>query len=145
MNYIDHLWLLWLTASLGCLLIELSSGDFYFVCFAAGALLGVLTSALGLPVWTQLLTWAIASVLCLVFIRPSLVRKLHCNKEIRKSNADALIGKQGKVIETIPAGGSGYVKIDGDEWRSISDATTDIPKGTTVTVIGRDSIVLKVI
>ncbi len=142
---IDYLWLLWLVVSFTCLIIELSSGDFYFVCFAFGALLSLFAALIGLPIWAQILILAVASVLCIAFIRPSLVRKLHCGEDKRRSNADALIGKTGKVIETIPAGGSGYVKIDGDEWRSVSDATEDIPVGTTVKVVGRDSIVLKVI
>lgn len=142
---IENLWLLWLIVSFVCLIIELNSGDFYFVCFAVGALLSIVTALAGLPFWVQVLVWAIASVLCLLFVRPSLVRKLHGDKKQRLSNADALIGKTGKVIETIPVGGSGYVKIDGDEWRSVSDADCDIPVGETVTVVARDSIVLKVV
>lgn len=143
--FIENLWLLWLIVSFVCLIIELNSGDFYFVCFAAGALLSIIATFIGLPFWAQVLVWAIASVLCLVFVRPSLVRKLHGDKQQRLSNADALIGRKGKVIEAIPVGGSGYVKIDGDEWRSVSDADHDIPVGETVTVVERDSIVLKVV
>lgn len=145
MNYIDYLWLLWLVVSFICLIIELNSGDFYFICFAFGALLSLFAAVIGLPLWAQIMILAIASVLCIAFIRPPLVRKLHSGEDKRCSNADALIGKKGKVIETIPVGGNGYVKIDGDEWRSISDATEDIPVGTTVTVTGRDSIILKVV
>ena len=73
-----------------------------------------------------------------------LVKKIQGKKNERKSNADALVGKRGIVIETIEAGGFGYVKIDGDEWRSISANAAEIAKGTTVTVISRDSIVLTV-
>ena len=62
----------------------------------------------------------------------------------RKSNVDALIGRQGKVIETIPQGECGYVKIDGDEWRSVSADGQEIPAGTTVQVVSRDSIILTV-
>ncbi len=140
----EYLWLLWLVVSFVCLIVELNSGDLYFLCFAAGALLSLIAAAVGMPVWVQILVLAVASVMCLAFVRPPLLRKLHSGGKERKSNADALIGKQGKVIETIPVGGSGYVKIDGDEWRSVSDETTDIPVGSTVTVLSRESIVLKV-
>lgn len=138
-----NLWLLWLIVSLACLIIELSSGDFYFICFALGALVSLIPAACDAPFIAQLLTWVIASVLCLVFVRPSLVRRLH-NKKERKSNADALIGRQAKVIETIPANGYGYIQIDGDQWRAVSDGNIEIPLNTTVTVMERNSIILTV-
>lgn len=138
-----NLWLLWLIVSLTCLVIELSSGDFYFICFSLGALVSIVFAACDAPFIAQLLSWVIASVLCLVFVRPSLVKRLHNRKE-RKSNADALIGRSGKVIETVPADGYGYVQIDGDQWRSLSADGTEIPVGTIVSVVSRDSIILTV-
>jgi membrane protein implicated in regulation of membrane protease activity len=72
-----------------------------------------------------------------------LVRRLH-NKKERKSNADALIGRQAKVIEAIPADGYGYVQIDGDQWRAVSIGNTEIPLNATVTVMERNSIILTV-
>ena len=135
--------LLWTIVFFGCLIIELSSGDFYFVCFALGAIASLIAAACDVPLLYQLLVWAVASVICLVFVRPSLVKRLHNRKE-RKSNADALIGRTGKVTETIPANGHGYVQIDGDVWRSISADNVEIPKGTTVTITDRESIVLTV-
>ena len=142
--FIENLWLLWLSASIAFMLLELTNGDFYIICFALGALVSMLCAAVGLPLWVQVLVWAVASVLCIFFVRPSLVKKLHGKEKERKSNADALIGKQGTVIETIEAGGHGYVKIDGDEWRSVSADNTEIAKGAMVTVLSRDSIVLTV-
>ena len=142
--FLQNLWIIWLILSFLCLIIELSSGDFYFLCFAVGALASIIVAAVCLPFWAQVLVWVAASLLCIFFVRPPLVRKLHGRAGERKSNADALIGRQGKVIETIPAGGSGYVRIDGDEWRSVSDAAEDIPVGTVVKVVSRDSIILKV-
>ena len=138
-----NLWLLWLIVSLACLVIELSSGDFYFICFSLGALVSIIFATCDAPFIAQLLSWVIACVLCLVFVRPSLVKRLHNRKE-RKSNADALIGRSGKVTTAIPADGYGYVQIDGDQWRSLSADGTEIPVGTTVSVVSRDSIVLTV-
>ena len=57
---------------------------------------------------------------------------------------DALTGKSAKVITAIPQGGYGYVKINGDEWRSVSEDGSAIPEGTTVIVLKRDSIILTV-
>lgn len=142
--FIENLWLVWLIASIGLLLLELTSGDFYIICFSFGAIVALLSALVGLPLWMQVLVWAVCSVLCILFVRPPLQKRLHGSMKERKSNADALIGKQGTVIETIPAGGHGYVKIDGDEWRSLSADGQEIPAGTAVEVVSRDSIVLTV-
>lgn len=141
--FYTNLWLLWLIVSFVCLIVELSSGDFYFVCFALGALVSIIFATFDAPFIAQLLAWVIASVLCLVFVRPSLVRRLH-NKAERKSNADALIGRQAKVTEVIPADGYGYVQIDGDLWRAVSADNAEITVGTIVKVIERNSIILTV-
>ena len=141
--FYTNLWLLWLIVSFVCLIVELCSGDFYFVCFALGALISIIFAAFDAPFIAQLLAWVISSVLCLVFVRPSLVRRLH-NKAERKSNADALIGRQAKVTEVIPADGYGYVQIDGDLWRAVSADKAEITVGTIVKVIERNSIILTV-
>ncbi len=142
--FTTNIWLLWFIASLVLMSLELTSGDFYIICFAFGALASIIAALIGLPFWVQVLVWVCASLLCLFFVRPPLVKHLHGNMKERKSNADALIGKHGKVTETIPANGHGYVKIDGDEWRSISADGQEIPAGTTVQVVSRDSIILTV-
>ena len=142
--FVGNMWLAWLIVSIGLLLLELTSGDFYVICFAFGAVASIVGAAIGLPLWAQVLIWAVCSVLCLYFVRPSLVRRLHGKENERKSNVDALVGRRGVVIDKISAGGFGYVKIDGDEWRSVSSDGQEIPVGTTVTVISRDSIILTV-
>ena len=64
----------------------------------------------------------------------------------RASNADALIGRRGKVDSDIRPGDFGWVAIDGDVWKSklANGITEDIPKGAQVEVIARDSIILTV-
>lgn len=144
MDYLyENLWLLWLIWSVVCLLSELTSGDFYLVCSSVGALVAMVGALLGLPFWGQVFLWVAASLVCIFFLRPPLLKRMHGKAE-RKSNADALIGRKGTVIEAIPAGGHGYVKIDGDEWRSVSADGAEIACGTTVTVVSRESIVLTV-
>ena len=62
----------------------------------------------------------------------------------RKSNADAIIGRVGKVTETIKVGDYGRMKLDGDDWKAESDETEDLPVGTKVRIVGRESIIVKV-
>lgn len=139
-----HLWLVWLAIAILCLILEITSGDFYVTCFAIGAVAAIVPAALTLPLWLQILVWAIASVLSIYFIRPYLLRKIHPKSRQRKSNADALIGRIGLVTDDIVKNGYGYVKIDGDSWRSHTADGSAVATGTRVKVIARDSIVLTV-
>ncbi|MBR3523051.1 MAG: NfeD family protein [Prevotella sp.] len=140
---IETMWLVWLIVCISCLVIELCSGDLFIICFAFGAIVPMICAMAGAPIWLQVLLWAVASVLCILFVRPSLLKKLHARKE-RLSNADAMIGQQGRVTTAIPVGGYGYVKIAGDEWRAVTKGDAEIAVGTTVRVISRESTIITV-
>lgn len=142
--FMNNLWLAWLIVSIVCVIIEVTSFDFFVTCFAIGALGAMVGAIVGLPFWIQILIWAVISVLSILFIRPALTNCIHASSDNRVSNADALLGKEGTVIDTIEADGYGYVKIDGDEWRSVAADSSRIEKGSHVKVISRDSIILTV-
>jgi membrane protein implicated in regulation of membrane protease activity len=136
------MWQLWAVVSIICLILELSSGDFFIICFSIGAVFAIIAAALGLGIYWQLFIFAVFSLLSVLFVRPVALRYLHKNEPNKPSNADALLGRTGKVTETITAGGNGYVQIDGDMWRAVS--TTDIAVGETVRVVDRQSTVVTV-
>ncbi len=138
------LWALWLVVAIVCMIIELTSMDFYVTCFAIGAIGAMVAAIVGLPFWAEAVVWAVVAVLSICFIRPVLTRWLHKGAHRRQSNADALIGRKGVVTEKVKKGSYGYVKIDGDEWRSVSEDGSEIDDGATVEVIGRESIILTV-
>lgn len=139
-----HLWLVWTIVVFICLTLELSSGDFYVTCFAIGAVGATLSAIFHAPLWLQVLVWAACSVLSIWLIRPRLLRRLHDGQHERLSNADALIGRQGVVIEPIEPDGSGYVKVDGDAWKAVSAAEDTIGIGEKVKIISRNSIIVTV-
>lgn len=145
-DYISqNLWFFWTIIMIVCLIMELSSGDFYVTCFAIGAIVSIVAAVVGLPFWLQVLVWAVCSVLSIWLIRPRLVQAIHKGADERKSNAEALIGQVGEVSQKIVAGDYGRVKLDGDDWKAEAPtATADIEVGTKVKVIGRESIILQV-
>ena len=145
MEYLSqNLWVLWSVTAIVCLILELSSGDFFITCFAIGSIFSLITSLLDVPFWGQAFTFATLSILCIFFVRPSLVKWLHRTGEERLSNADALIGREGIVVDSIEKDNPGYVKIDGDEWKAYSRYGKDILKGDKVRVVSRDSIIITV-
>lgn len=142
--FTQNLWLLWTIIAMVCLILELSSGDFFVTCFAIGAVCALVSTLFGAPFWVQVIIFAAFSVLSILFVRPSLLKHIHSKDKERLSNADALMGREGIVIEPIEKGGSGYVKIDGDDWKAITKEGEYIPKGEKVKVIGRESIIITV-
>lgn len=139
-----NLWQLWVLVTVVCLILELTSGDLFILCFSIGALVTAVLSAFGLGFYGQLAVFVVASVLSLLFVRPSLVKRLHGRKQERLSNADALIGRIGRVSEAIEQGGYGRVAIDGDDWKAVSSDGTYVPMGQNVRVVGRESIIITV-
>lgn len=140
--FVANMWQVWAIVAVLCLILELSSGDFFIICFSIGAVFTIVGSALGLNIYWQLFIFAVFSLLSVLFVRPVALRWLHKNDPNKSSNADALLGRTGRVTEAIKTDGTGYVQIDGDQWRAVSQV--DIPIGTTVRVIGRESTIITV-
>ena len=119
---IDYLsnnpWLIWILVSMVCLILELGSGDLFLMCFAIGALGGSLAAAVGGGVILQIIVMAICSLLSVYFIRPIALKYLHKSDENRVSNADALMGREGRVSQTIEAGGYGRLEGRFRRWRT---------------------------
>lgn len=138
-----NMWQAWVVVGILLLVAELTSGTLHLLCFSLGAIVTAAVCVATDSVTVQLLTFAIASALSLFLIRPVMVKHLHRGKE-QKSNADALIGRKGRVSEAIPNDGYGRVAIDGDDWKAQSSAGNAIPVGATVTVVDRESLIITV-
>ena len=142
--FAQNLWQMWALISVACLILELTNGDFFIMCFAIGAAITTVLSAFGIGFYTGLVVFAAASVLTIFFVRPTVLKHLHRNGHTRASNADALNGRIGRVSETIEENGYGRVAIDGDDWKAVSLSGNRIEKGNRVKVVGRESIILTV-
>ena len=139
----NNMWQVWAVVAVLGLILELSSGDFFIICFAFGAV-GAAAVSPFTSIYIQLLVFAAVTTLCIFFVRPFALRYLHKGEENIPANGDALIGKVGFVTETIPAGGYGRVSAGGDNWKAVAADQQEIPVGTKVKVVGRDSIIITV-
>ncbi|MCR4852294.1 MAG: NfeD family protein [Prevotella sp.] len=140
----QHLWQLWAVVAVVCLILELTAGDFFILCFSIGALFAGIADVLGLSLYWQIGAFALFTLISLYFVRPVALRYLHRNDEQRLSNADALIGRRGRVVEKIEAGGYGRVAIDGDVWKAVCETSDPVEVGTFVRVVDRESITITV-
>ena len=141
----QHLWQMWAVVAVICLILELTAGDFFIICFSIGSVFAAITAALGGGIYLQLLMVAVFTLLSLFWVRPFAQRYLHKGEDNRVSNADALIDRQGRVVETVKADGFGRVQIDGDIWKAVTNEPADIPEGRNVRVVGRESTIITVV
>jgi membrane protein implicated in regulation of membrane protease activity len=139
-----NMWQIWVVVAVVCLILELSSGDFFIICFSIGSVFALIAAVTGVGVYGQIAVFALFSLLAIFTVRPVALRYLHKNEPNKPSNADALLGRTGRVTEQIPAEGTGYVQIDGDLWRAVSSTKTPIDAGTSVRVVNRESTIITV-
>ena len=142
--FTSNLWLIWVIISIVCLILELSSGDFFILCFAIGAAASAIIAGCGANLTLQIIIFAVISALSLLLVRPALLKKLHKPTKERLSNAEAVIGREGRVTQEIDANGFGRVAIDGDDWKARSADGSAIARDSRVRVLKMDSIILTV-
>lgn len=112
----------WLVAAAVFVVIEIMTMGLTTIWFAGGALVGAVMAAVSLPLWSQIIAFAVISVILLILTRPWALK--YVNSRTIKMNVDSLIGQTGLVTQDIDnLNAKGQVKVRGQIWtaRSISD------------------------
>lgn len=144
-DYFAHnLWQAWAIVAFLCLILELTNGDFFILCFSIGSVFAAIAAALDMSIWVQIVVFALFTIVSLFTVRPLALRYFHKGEDKRISGAEALIGRTGTVTEEIADGGYGRVKIDGDSWKALSSQPGNIAVGSKVKVLKIDSIIITV-
>ena len=134
------LWHILLALAIFSLIVEV-----FTLGFLAGALGGGLVfSSVGayfeLDTEWVYVRFALGSIIAFFTIKPVVDRFL---KDKVTTNADSIVGQKGRVTEAIQnATGAGRVLVGGDDWKV--ECEEDLPVGTVVRVVARESIVLQV-
>ncbi len=131
-------WLWWVGAALLFGLIEIISLDLVLIMFAGGALAAAGVNAAGGPLWLQIVTFAVVSVILLVTLRPWLLRHLRSRVPLTETNVAAHVGRTALAVDRVSEFG-GRVKLVGEVWtaRTEQDAP-EIPVGAEVRVVRID-------
>jgi membrane protein implicated in regulation of membrane protease activity len=125
---IDNAWIVWLVLILVFVIIEMLSLEFTFLMIAVGSAVGLVSGLLGAPWWLQIVIAAVASVVLLAFVRPSLLRALHKGEDKTPSNVEALLNMPGEVLRPVSSTGGQVRLANGDTWTAILLPTA--PGGT---------------
>ena len=106
---------IWLIVFVACVAIEIVTMGLTTIWFAGGSLMAAVVSAIGAPLWLQLILFFGVSLLLLYLTRPIAVQ--YFNKDRVKTNAESLVGQQAIVISEIDnLQGIGQVTVNGQEW-----------------------------
>ena len=106
--------LVWLVVVAALVVIELLTYGLYFAALAVAALVPLILSLLGLPLWVQGLGFLVAAIAAMVYVRP-LIAKWQGKHPERMTNVASLVGKQATVLQDVTED-SGLVKVWGEEW-----------------------------
>lgn len=113
--------------------LEAVTAQLVSIWFVVGAVASLAASLLGASVMVQVIIFIAVTILALVITRPLVKRYIHPIKQ--RTNADAVIGKTGIVVEDIDnINAAGQVKADGKIWSARSTDNRLIPKDNEVII-----------
>jgi len=130
----------WLWFALVALILEILSAGFFIAALAPAAVLTSAAAWLGAGVVLQLVVFSITSILSLMLLRPLMLRLMSPGRQ--QTNVGSLLGQTATVTDTVPAGGTGRVRLSNEEWRATSD--TPLSVGDVVRVVGIQGNTLRV-
>lgn len=133
--------IIWIGIAIILAIVEAATMGLTTIWFAAGALAGAFTSMFTNSLIIQVVVFIAVSVVLLVFTRPILNK--HFTKKTIKTNADALVGMTGVVMEDIEPLRPGQVKVNGQMWTAVAGDET-IYKGQEILVKEISSVKLVV-
>ena len=140
-----EVWHIWVIVALVFVIVEIFTTGFAVMCISFGCLFGAGASALDWNVKWQLLAFAVGTVLAFATVRPLVYKFFYKKSHEVKTNADALIGRRAIVTERIEGElHPGRVKVDGDDWKSVSLESEPIEVGEAVEITAINSIILTV-
>ena len=136
-------WWIWVLIGIALLAAEFASTTMHIGLFAVGAFVVALLVALGveMPLWAELLTFTVVSLLGFFFLRPWLVRKLKLQST---RVVDSLVGEQATTIDEIPIAGLGKAEMRGSTWSARNIGETVLPRGQRCVVAAVDGLVIHV-
>ncbi len=135
---------IWFIIGLVLALLEFVIPGLIVLFFGVGAWITALSCLLFTPgVNTQILIFILSSLLALFLLRKSLKKVFFKeNPDKEETLEDEFIGRTAVVEKAIHPGQPGKISFKGTLWNAVSDEP--LTKGKNVTIIGKESITLRV-
>ena len=136
--------IIWFIVGLALILMEFIIPGLVIVFFGLGAWVAAIFVSIfpEMVFWVQMMIFTVFSVGALVLLRRTLKKRFFSDQEgAENEGLDDYIGQKA-VVEKAIKDGEGKILFKGVSWSAYADE--DIPEGTKVTIIDKDSIKLKV-
>ncbi|MBP5222301.1 MAG: NfeD family protein [Lachnospiraceae bacterium] len=134
--------IVWIAILIISIVVELITLGLTSIWFAGGALIALIAAAVGGPLWLQIISFVVVSLLLLIFTRPVALK--YFNKDRVRTNVESLVGKQAVVLSKVDnLQGTGQVSVGGQEWsaRSADDGQV-LEQGDVVSVVAISGVKL---
>lgn len=135
-------YVVWIVTAVVLFLLEiLTPGVFFFACLGMGALAAAAVSALGGSFTVAWVVFFAVSIASIYLVRPFARRYFGGLK--KKSNVDAVVGRDAPLIEKVTPDSLGLVKIDGEFWKVSSQETLEVGQRVEVVAVEGTHLVVK--
>jgi len=129
-------WHIWLIAAIILSIFEILIPAFVLVSLGIGCLAASVAALLHLGIKMQIGAFIVGTLAAFFGIRPFFTRYCYRASPGVKTNADALVGKTGRVTEVINEEiNSGRVFVGGDDWKAIALDGSIVEKNSKVEVV----------
>ena len=133
---------IWTIFVIAAIIIEFETANLVSIWFAAGGIASIVCAVLELPIWIQIIVFAVVSGIFLLATRP-FVKKISDNQTVL-TNVDRYVGMVAVVTKEIIQGEKGEIKIEFQNWPAISkkDNTFKIGDKVLITeIVGNKMVV----
>ena len=132
----------WLGVLIASILLEVMTAGLFSIWFVPPALIAMILAFFNVPLYLQLTVFFGLSILLIVFSR-TIWRKYITARPIEPTNADALIGQIGIVIEAIDnVAAVGAVKVNGQVWSARTSNNEAVEVGSHVKILAIEGVKL---
>jgi len=136
-------WWIWVLAGFALLAIEMASTTMHVGFFGIGAFVEGLITGLGFggPLWAQILTFTLISLVALFLIRPIVMQKMRLNIN---PIVDTLIGESAVAMDLIAPSSLGKAEMRGTTWTARNIGANELTPGQRARVERVDGLTIHI-
>ena len=124
----------WLGITAGALILEFVTNQMVSIWFAGGGVVAMVLAAVGLDWYIHLPVFIALSLVLMLSFRKMVLKKFD-NGDVR-TNADAILGKDYKLLTAITFDTPGTIKVNDVIWNAVAaEEGKEIPEGAIVRII----------
>ena len=138
-----EIWHIWIIIAILLLIGEILAPTFLVASLSIGCIAAGFFSFIDFGFKAQIISFSIGTLTAFFGVRPFMLKYAYKKSKNIKTNVDALIGRNGRVIVEIDnANNQGRILIDGEDWRAKTETDVIINLGEKVEIQKTDSNIL---